>query len=423
MANTLQKEMSRDRKGRANKMIVMIAAFAFMASCQATGDCWGQSYRYPSTGYPVLHDNEFERALRYDANTAGYVDFQADKFFQVRRTSVVEAVLFDPPTPDEPFSNNQPPAASEPPRPIISDPLPETGSGEIERADTLGTAPDNSYQLQYLRRQTPLLSPGQWQFDFGITYSITESDLPVPVVNGGNVVNVVEGRLRQRLLLAPLELRYGLFEGVQLFANVPLGWSNTEFSIPGFDSFSDNIGIGDVNAGATVLLREGYCNKPYIVGTLACTAPTGNASFPLLTSFTPDSQLGEGFWALSASLLFIHTYDPVSVFYGGGYRHRFEDDFLTPAGRVTVDPGEQVFYQFGVGFAANDRVTFSTRFIGAYFSENVVNGDRIEGTIFEPMRLRFAVTIQNCATIVEPFAEVGMTDDGPSARAGITWTY
>ena len=144
---------------------------------------------------------------------------------------------------------------------------------------------------------------------------------------------------------------------------------------------------------------------------------------PLLTSLSPDSQLGEGFWAASVSLLFINTYDPISIFYGLGYRHRFDSDFNTPVGRLAVNPGEQFFYQMGIGFAASDRVTLSTRFIGAYISENRVNADRLEGTIFEPMRLRFAVTIQKCRTIVEPFAAVGMTDDGPSARAGITWTY
>jgi hypothetical protein len=37
--------------------------------------------------------------------------------------------------------------------------------------------------------------------------------------------------------------------------------------------------------------------------------------------------------------------------------------------------------------------------------------------------MRFAATIANCGRIVEPFAEIGMTDDAPAASVGITWTF
>jgi hypothetical protein len=47
----------------------------------------------------------------------------------------------------------------------------------------------------------------------------------------------------------------------------------------------------------------------------------------------------------------------------------------------------------------------------------------VQGGILEPMQLRFAITCAQECKIVEPFAVIGMTQDAPSGRIGITWTY
>ena len=135
---------------------------------------------------------------------------------------------------------------------------------------------------------------------------------------------------------------------------------------------------------------------------------------------SPESRLGEGFWAASGNFLLVHTYDPVIVYYGLGVRFRFEEEF---PGNQVVNPGGQYIYQLGVGFAVNDRVTLSTSFLGADIPEFRINGQRLQGSIQEPMRLRFAATIARPRNIVEPFAEIGMTDDASSATVGIIWTY
>jgi hypothetical protein len=129
--------------------------------------------------------------------------------------------------------------------------------------------------------------------------------------------------------------------------------------------------------------------------------------------------------------LCIHTYDPVVLFYGGGYRHRFNDSSIG----FDINPGEQILYQGGLGFAVSDRITLSGSLQGAYVSENRVDGLRVQGSILEPMLLRFAVTVSNpdrqlsgwrgmyrTHEIVEPFAEIGMTPETP-ARFGVVWTY
>jgi hypothetical protein len=47
----------------------------------------------------------------------------------------------------------------------------------------------------------------------------------------------------------------------------------------------------------------------------------------------------------------------------------------------------------------------------------------VQGGALEPLSLRFAITCAQECKIIEPFAVVGMTDDAPRARIGITWTY
>lgn len=320
-------------------------------------------------------------------------------------TTMFQAEEDPPPLPPGPPAGDRPP-------------------GGLAQDQTLGEEPEDT-TVQFLRQQSVLLNRGDWQIDHGFVYSVADNDFPIASITGGNVTGVTEGNTKNRLFLVPIEFRLGVKDKVQAFVNVPLGWSNSELTFTNFDSFESELGIGDVNAGLSILLIEGCRYSPDVVATLACTAPTGNPDFPLLTSLTPNSVLGEGYWAASAQLLFIQTYDPVVIFYGGGYRHRFEEKFPNPVLRIrqNSNPGEAVFYQLGVGFGVNEWVTLSASFAGQYISELAIDGDRIEGTIREPMRMRFAVTMNSVDKLIEPFAEVGMTDDSIDARFGITWTH
>ena len=288
----------------------------------------------------------------------------------------------------------------------------------MAEAESLGSAPEN-VGIQFLRNQTVLLKPCQWQFDAGLNYTIAESDFPVAVVDaGGNVIGVSEGRIRQRLLLVPFEARYGLTSRIQLFASAPVGYSNTEFTAAGVDTFTDTGGIGDVSFGLSAQLVPGSSCRPELIGTLGVTSPTGDASLAN-TLISPEASLGEGFWGFTGNLLWVRNYDPVVVFYGVGANFRLDAEL----DGVDVDPGERFLYQFGVGFAVNQHVTLSTALIGSYWVEDRWNGVRVPGGIREPLRLRFAATIGKSCRLVEPFAEIGMTEEAPSSRIGITWTF
>lgn len=306
----------------------------------------------------------------------------------------------------------------------------EESGGNSPRAagepPTLGEAPEEP-RLQFLRQQSILLDPGQYEIDITLQYSNDQADFTTAEVRN-NVLVLGEARRRQRLLVAPLEFRLGLSPVCQTFINVPFGWSSSEFSFAGVDEFGNSVGIGDVSAGIIRQLVDGDEHCPSVLATFAFSAPTGESQ--LVTALaTPGSALGEGFFTLSAGLTFIQTYDPVVVFYGFGYRHRFDNTF---EGGFDVEPGQQFYYRFGVGFAINPRVTVSTTFIGSYIEEDTINGVRLAGGIREPMQLRLGATINKqakkgeChggAKNVEPFLAFGLTEEAVDSVFGVSWTY
>jgi hypothetical protein len=308
---------------------------------------------------------------------------------------------------------------------------PDDGSAENNQAgdgqkkddeQTYGQAPtDNA--LQFLRDVDVLLKPGAWQADTGFAYTLFADDFPLPILGpGGEVIDVVAAETRRRLLYTPLAVRYGLRKNIQLFASLPAGFSNTQFSSVDLSVTNNVSGIGDLTAGASFHLMRGEELCPDVIGTFGFTAPTGKFDTPLF-GLVPGSNLGQGFWAISGQLLFINRYDPVIVFYGGGYRHLFERRFEVLGLDPFFQPGEQINYMLGVGFSVNDRVTLSTTFQGFYITNTFIDGINVRGSNLEPISLRFAATIVRNCRIIEPFAQIGATESAPRINVGVTVTF
>ncbi|WP_146451520.1 transporter [Bythopirellula polymerisocia] len=305
---------------------------------------------------------------------------------------------------------------------LLPPPLPENLSdvpapivgGGLSEADTLGEEPVTN-NLQFLRASAVLLEPGDMQFDIGFSYLLLDNDFTV--VDSGN--QLVETHFKQRQLVVPLEIRYGLTERAQFFINTPVGWAQTELATLGFDARENDGGIGDITTGISFLVRDGQGRCADTIFTVAGTFPTGTDPFTTALLSVNAPSLGGGFYAISTDLLWIETFDPVVIFYGLGWRHQFESEYFG----VDVQPGEDFRGQLGVGFAVNQKVTLSTRFNFAYVTKTRLDHQFVDGTFQEPMALRFAATVANCNRIIEPFAEIGATDSAPASRFGITWTY
>ena len=308
---------------------------------------------------------------------------------------------------------------------------------KLATADKLGEKPvDNS--LEFLRAETVLLKPGKYQFDIGIQYQIQERNFPIlfiardaaPVVSGThfaatdgstNQFIVDQAHFKQRELTVPMQLRYGLFDKVQVFLGAPVGWSNTEVDLTNRDEFKNDGGLGDIYWGATIQFAAAEADCPYVIGTFVATAPSGGDPFTTAAAFSPNGpSLGNGFWQLAGNLLFIQPLDPVTFFYGAGIRGSFEHEYIG----VNFEPGLEYNYTFGLGFAINEKVTLSTQLFGEYQSRLQANGQGLEGSTQEPISLQFAATIARpCERYVEPFIGFGLTEDAVAANFGITWTY
>jgi hypothetical protein len=293
-------------------------------------------------------------------------------------------------------------------------------SKTLADAEKLGEEPEDN-TLQFLRTQTVLLEPGESQFDIGINYLFSENDFPILLLNGGVPVGTDDVLFRIRELTFPLEYRVGLLKRVQGFIGAPIGWSNTQVAVGDYEQFENDGGFGDLDFGATIQLIDGNAECPHGLLTISATAPTGGDPFgpaPVLAQSSPS--LGQGFWSISGNALCVQTYDPLAFFYGVGVEHFFARHF----NGVEFEPGNSWNYTFGVGFAVNDRVTLSTRFLGSYVEEVRINRHRVFGTNIEPMTIRMAATISKpCDRLVEPFVEFGITDSAVESFFGITWTY
>jgi hypothetical protein len=347
----------------------------------------------------------------YDAQPVGYLAAAAAESTTTNAKSLnpVQEPLFR-------FSGMQDPEEKKEAEPQSAEAgQPPAAAGQEQ---TYGQAPTNN-ALQFLRDVDVLLAPGAWQADTGFVYTHFANDFPLALVDPmGDVVGVEEAEVRRRLLYTPLAVRYGLTTNIQLFAALPAGFSNTQISAFNASETTNVSGIGDMTFGASVHLFDGEDQMPDVIGTIGFTAPTGKFGTPLF-GLVPGSNLGQGFWAYNAQLLFIHRYDPVIVFYGGGYRHLWERTF---DGQV-VSPGEQANYMLGVGFSVNDRVTLSSTFQGFYITNTYVNDVNIRGSNLEPLSLRFAATIVRDCRIIEPFVQIGATDSAPRVNVGVVVTF
>jgi hypothetical protein len=313
------------------------------------------------------------------------------------------------------------PQLAPPPDPSTAEPVPSNGpngsSDSLSKVEKLGDAPPSN-TLEFLRQQAVLLKCGQWQFDLGLTYTVLDARF-AELVDDHGVTKLENIRERLRLLSVPLALRYGCTDDLQAYFNLPVGWSNAEATTDLGDSNTVNLeGVGDISAGFSYHLCKGCgAYSPDVITTLGFIAPTGQATFNTAL-LSPNSTLGAGYWAITSNVLCVHSIDPLVFYYGGGYVHRFETNFLN----VQVQAGEEFDYLFGVGFAINPWVTVSGTMIGSYLTRFTVNDLVVPGSDLDIMRFRFSVTVVKDKRICEPFAEIGMTPESPS-RVGVVFTY
>lgn len=302
-----------------------------------------------------------------------------------------------------------------------------SGAGGSKQPDAIGVPPPRP-QPQFLRDTSVLLDPGEFQFEYGISYTTNLQTTAIGVnVNDNTVVTSL--RTLTRTASIPMEFRLGCRNDVQAFVSLPVGYNLQQISIANTADSSDGVGIGDLTFGMSRVLRKPQAERFTVLGNLSASAPTGLAQLSSIQQ-VPGVALGSGYWTLSGGLVFIRSIDPIAAFIGVNYVQTFE----TTLNNLDLEPGNIFSYRFGVGYAINSRVTISSSFNGGYISELQVGGRMIPGSSREPLTVRLAATIlskgpsltgpaKGRRRTTEPFIAMGITDAAPDASFGVRWTY
>jgi hypothetical protein len=284
-------------------------------------------------------------------------------------------------------------------------------------------------QPQFLRDNSVLLEPGQYQFETGFVYT---SNVTRSVISETLDDQLLVGSLSttNRNLQIPLEFRIGVNRDLQASFSLPIGFVNQELSLGASKLSDDTVGIGDLAVNVTRVLRQGKGGKPNILGNLGFSAPTGSTTVPSVQQ-QPGINLGNGFWMVNAGVTVVKQIDPVAFFGGLTYVKTFDTN-LSESIRLT--PGDLIAYRFGVGYAINSRISLSTSFDGSFIGELKVNDRVIPGSAREPFALRLAATLQSdqpksarqekrLPRTTEPFVRFGLSEAAPDIGFGVRLTY
>ena len=303
-----------------------------------------------------------------------------------------------------------------------------------EDPEEFGAPPPRRVPL-FLQESTVLLEVGEYQYESGLRYSTNANVFPVSGILDGTAL-VANATRKQQTIITPLELRVGIADELQMFINLPLGYSKLRTTAQTTQhSVDDRFGVGDLTMGLTKLLWEWKEDQTRLLGSISISAPTGPADFAI-NSLSDYAALGRGYWTAGGGVNLVHIIDPLAFFGGVGYTHTFQTD---AGGDQTLDAGNTFFYSLGLGYAVNPEVSLNAAFAGGYSGELRLNETKLAGTGSEPLSLKVAATFANVkkkppkknkahhkyltATIKEPFLRFGLTGSATDVDFGIRVTY
>ncbi|MCB2081604.1 MAG: transporter, partial [Rickettsiales bacterium] len=277
-----------------------------------------------------------------------------------------------------------------------------------------------------------LLTPGKLVIEPSLEYNRSsalrvsiEGFTIIPALNVG-AFEITE--VDRDSLTAAMAARLGITERFELEARVPYVYrDDATLSRPIGTGSDANVlsnvsgyGIGDVEMAGHYQITDGKGNWPFLVGNLRFKSRTGTDPFevPIDASTGLQSELptGSGFYALQPSLTAILPSDPIVLYGNVGYLYNMPRDFGGTIGEI--DPGDSVSMALGMGFAANERTSFSIGYSHSMVFETTQNGQAISNSdVLQVGSLGFGVGYKvNDWTSVNVSVDAGLTDDAPDMR-------
>jgi hypothetical protein len=205
------------------------------------------------------------------------------------------------------------------------------------------------------------------------------------------LIGALEAESVSRDSIAPsFGARYGITSRLEIDFRVPFVYRDDRETItpPGGSATTNTLNasdIGDVEAGIHYQVNDGMGGWPFFIANLRGKTDTGRGPFDVdfdSTGLPTELPTGSGFLSIEPSVTVIYPTDPVVFFVNVGYQWNVEKDvdtFIPTTGQVgDVDPGDAIKGSFGMGFALNERTSFTLGYEHNYIQETDFEVDGVE---------------------------------------------
>lgn len=286
--------------------------------------------------------------------------------------------------------------------------------------------------------------PGKFVIEPAFTYS--QSNSTVVAIEGYTVVpallvgliNISE--VQRDIFIGALTLKYGITSRLEASVRAPYLSINEDlrerqaFQGTPVDTITESSGegLGDVEASIRYQLNDGLSGWPYVIGTLRVKSDTGDGPYDVGRRVLSDSEgnpiglafterpTGSGFWSFEPGLTFIYPTEP-AVLYGNVSYAWTEERDQGPENGGIVDPGNVVRFGFGMGFAINNRTSFSIGYDHAVIPKTEIEIDNdLNAATFDRLQVgSLAIGLSQRLTpdtSVSLSLSLGVTEQAPSSE-------
>lgn len=297
--------------------------------------------------------------------------------------------------------------------------------------------------------QPTILTPkGAVVFEPSLQYSFSNSDR-VSIVGYSILPALVIGLIDVRSVnrstwIAAADVRYGLTNRLEVEAKVPFVYRNDDTisrpinlnSAAAEKLFNaDGYGLGDIELAARYQLNLPKGDDPFYIAGLRLKTRTGKDPFEVeyldaaspayFGTFQKELPTGSGFYTLQPSLSAVLPADP-AVFYGGiSYLWNIKRDVNRYVGSPantnyvgTVDPGDGIDINLGMGLALNEKSSFSVGYEHTWLGKNRVNDtspDTATSTQLASLLVGYSYRL-NKTTNFNLSIGAGLTNDTPDTQ-------